>query len=157
MNFKDTVDQSLARILLLEFHEAKKHLKGMKNPPETRYYTNTIPNELKNYTVDLKSFSNGFVTFTIFKGNLERDGLESILEFVTNFRQYCQYHIHATKAYLHTRMRNKVAGFLKLIQEAKREKSDTTKKYKEFIGGTTLNLPEEDVTKKEIIKMKGAK
>jgi len=54
-------------------------------------------------------------------------------------------------------MRNKVAGFLKLIQEAKREKSETSKKYKEYIGGTTLNLPEEDITKREIIRMKGAK
>ena len=76
------------------------------------------------------------------------------------FRDYCQYHIHATKAYLHTRMRNKVAGLLKLIKEARREKSERRKKYKELIGGTTLNTQEEDekdVTQLEVIKGKKSK
>ena len=129
----------------------------MRNPPESRYQDSNVPDELKKYKLGPKKYSNGFLCFTIFKGNLDRGGLESILDFVTNFRQYCQYHIHATKAYLHTRMRKKVAGFLKLIQEAKREKTERSRKYKEFIGGSTLNIAEEDATKKEIIKMKGAK
>lgn len=86
--------------------------------------------------------------------------LDILVEFLVGFRDYCQYHIHATKAYLHTRMRNKVAGFLKLIKEAKREKSERRKKYKELIGGTTLNMQEEeekDATQAEVFKFKKSK
>ncbi len=86
--------------------------------------------------------------------------LDTVVEYLVGFRDYCQYHIHATKAYLHTRMRNKIAGFLKLIQEAKREKSERRKKYKELIGGTTLNTQEDeqkDATQAEVFKYKKAK
>ena len=81
------------------------------------------------------------------------------MEFLAGLRDYCQYHIHATKAYLHTRMRNKVAEFLKLIKEARREKSERRKKYKELIGGTTLNSQEEDkdTSQQEVFKVKKSK
>ena len=96
----------------------------------------------------------------VFKSNLAGKGFDNVVDFLTGFRDYCQYHIHATKAYLHTRMRNKVAGFLKLIKEAKREKSERRKKYKELIGGTTLNTQEDeekDVTQADVFKHKKAK
>ena len=57
-------------------------------------------------------------------------------------------------------MRNKVAEFLKMIQKARREKSERRKKYKELIGGTTLNEEEEgkkDMSQMEIIKVKQSK
>lgn len=96
----------------------------------------------------------------VFKGNLDGKGLEKVEEFFVGFRDYCQYHIHAAKAYLHTRMRNKVAGFLKLLREAKREKAEGKKKFKELIGGTTLNVQDEeekDVTQSEVFKVKKGK
>ncbi len=147
----------------------------MKNPPESRYYDLNPPVGLEPYKIDHKKYSNGFLAFSkpfftlarenekilaIFKGNVDGKGLENILDFLVTFREYCQYHIHATKAYLHTRMRAKVAGFLKLIQEARREKSERRKKYKELIGGTTLNAQDEedkDATQQEIIKVKKSK
>ena len=56
-------------------------------------------------------------------------------------------------------MRNKVAEFLKLIKEARREKSERRKKYKELIGGTTLNSQEEDkdTSQQEVFKVKKSK
>jgi len=96
----------------------------------------------------------------IFRDNIKDKGMENMLEFIVNFREYCQYHIHATKAYLHSRMRTKVSEFLKLIKEARREKNEKPKKYKELIGGSTLNATdddEKDQTQQDIIKVKKAK
>eukprot|EP00831_Metopus_contortus_P025424 TRINITY_DN2190_c0_g1_i9.p1 TRINITY_DN2190_c0_g1~~TRINITY_DN2190_c0_g1_i9.p1 ORF type:complete len:235 (-),score=46.95 TRINITY_DN2190_c0_g1_i9:55-723(-) len=159
LDFKDPVDQGLARILLLEFHDSKRRMTSMKNPPDSKYFDLSVPLGLEKYNVDLKNYSNGFLAFTVFKGNVEGKNLDKVVEFMAGFRDYAQYHIHATKAYLHTRMRKKVADFLKLIQEAKREKSERRKKYKELIGGTILNQEEseKDVTKQEVFKYKKSK
>lgn len=144
IDFKDPVDVGLARILLLEFHEARRTIKSMKNPPESKYYDKSLPPGLEKYGMELKKYSNGFVAFTVFKNNLEGLAFEKVVDFLVGFREYCQYHIHATKAFLHTRMRKKVTEFAKLIKDAKREKDEKKKKYKELIGGTTLNNPEEE-------------
>jgi len=49
-----------------EFHEAKKHIKTTKNPPESKYFDLNVPLGLEKYKVDLKKYSNGFISFSIF-------------------------------------------------------------------------------------------
>lgn len=74
---------------------------------------------------------------------MKKDYLK-IVDFLIGFRQYILYHLHAVKTYLHTRMRKKVTQFVKTINEAKRDQDDSGKKYKELIGGSTLNTTEEE-------------
>lgn len=44
------------------------------------------------------------------------------------FRDYLHYHIKCSKAYLHSRMRARVAAFLRVLNRAKQEKPETERK-----------------------------
>ena len=63
-------------------------------------------------------------------------GIEQPLTFAIGFRQYMHYHLHAIKQQLHTKMRNRVVAFERVITMARREKEDA-KNWKENWGGKT--------------------
>ena len=44
------------------------------------------------------------------------------------FRDYLHYHIKCSKAYLHSRMRARVAAFLQVLNRAKQEKPETERR-----------------------------
>jgi len=44
------------------------------------------------------------------------------------FRDYLHYHIKCSKAYLHSRMRARVAAFLRVLNRAKQEKPETERR-----------------------------
>ena len=44
------------------------------------------------------------------------------------FRDYLHYHIKCSKAYMHSRMRHRVAEFLKILNRAKPEVATTDRK-----------------------------
>lgn len=43
---------------------------------------------------------------------------ERCISLILGFRDYVHYHIKATKAFMHTRMRGKVSAFLKVLHRA---------------------------------------
>ena len=71
-------------------------------------------------------------------------GFEQPLTFVTGFRQYMHFHMHAIKQQLHSKMRNRVNAFENVIKMAKRE-PEGAKEWKENFGGQSH---EEQETKK---------
>lgn len=39
-------------------------MKSMKNPPDSKYHDLAVPLGLEKYKIDLKKYSNGFITFS---------------------------------------------------------------------------------------------
>lgn len=56
------------------------------------------------------------------------DVREETISRIQIFRDYLHYHIKCSKAYLHSRMRARVAEFLKVLNRAKPEVAITEKK-----------------------------
>jgi actin related protein 2/3 complex subunit 2 len=68
-----------------------------------------------------------------FQGTAGYDAISKIYQF----RDYFHYHIKASKAYMHSRMRNRVDSFLKVLNRAKPEvqgeqKTASGKTFKKF-------------------------
>jgi actin related protein 2/3 complex subunit 2 len=62
------------------------------------------------------------------------------------FRNYLHYHIKCSKAFLHTRMRNRVRTFLQVLNRAK---SDTGSGEKKTITGKTFRRADDPQQKEE--------
>jgi len=68
------------------------------------------------------------------ENHLRNKDIEQPLSFFIGFRQYLHYHLHAMKTQLHSRMRERVETFERVIQMARREK-EGPKNWKETHGG----------------------
>ena len=117
INFNDPVEQGLARIMLFEFNDAKKHLKIVKNPPVTKYFDLIVPDEVKLFEKEPHKISNGYLAFSIFKECITSN-ITPMLDLLINCRTYIQFNIHSLKGYLYSRMRKKTDQFASLIIEA---------------------------------------
>jgi len=86
--------------------------------------------------------------------HLQGKDLEQPLSFFVGFRQYVQYHLHAIKTQLHTRMRSRVETFERVINMAKRDK-EGPKNWKETHGGISMSERElkEEVKVEEVFVM----
>lgn len=70
------------------------------------------------------------------ENHLKGKDIEQPLAMLAGFRQYMQYHLHAMKTFLHSRMRDRVETFERVIGMAKRVK-EGPKNWKETHGGIT--------------------
>jgi actin related protein 2/3 complex subunit 2 len=68
--------------------------------------------------------------------HLKGKDLNQPLSFLVGFRSFMNYHLHAMKQQLHSRMRKKVELFERVIVMAKRDK-EGPKNWKETHGGIT--------------------
>ncbi len=59
-----------------------------------------------------------YVTFSVFPQHIQKNKIEQLGKLLM-FRNYLQYHIKCSKAYLHTRMRSKVGEWLKVLNRSK--------------------------------------
>lgn len=58
---------------------------------------------------------------------------EKSIDNIQTFRNYLHYHIKCSKAFMHTRMRNRVKSFLQILNRAK---SEVSTEKKTFTGKT---------------------
>ena len=70
------------------------------------------------------------------ENHLKGKDIEQPLAMLAGFRQYMQYHLHAMKTFLHSRMRDRVETFERVISMAKRVK-EGPKNWKETHVGIT--------------------
>jgi len=101
--FKDPDDVVYAKVFLQEYQDARR---TMSNAPAVTYSQKEPPGELKGAKSLPTSSNNGFVSFVLFAPHLKKK--ESTIDTITQFRNYLHYHIKCSKAFMHTRMRNRV-------------------------------------------------
>jgi len=59
--------------------------------------------------------------------------MEATISHIQLFRDYLHYHIKCSKAYMHSRMRARVAEFLKVLNRAKMENREVERKTVTFV------------------------
>lgn len=135
--FKDDTDIIFGKVFLQEFGAARKS-PALQNAPQVLYYPKDPPEELKGVQ-GLKSADNvGYVTFVLFPRHFGKNNRESTISLIQTFRDYLHYHIKCSKAYMHSRMRTRVASMLKILNRAKpdlpveRTKTASGRTFKKF-------------------------
>jgi len=120
IQFKDPGDVIFAQVFLQEFADVRRK---MTNVPALTY-TKEPPGELKGIRGLKEGADVGYVTMVVFKNHLAERQKEKTIDLILTFRDYLHYHIKCSKAYLHTRMRKRVADLLKILNRAKPEKDE---------------------------------
>jgi len=140
IQFKDADDVVFAKVFLQEFQDARR---TMSNAPSVTYSQKEPPLELQGVKNLRVSANNGFVSFVLFAPHITGNKKEKTIDNIQTFRNYLHYHIKCSKAYLHTRMRNRVRSFLQVLNRAKSEPESTQKRT---ITGRTFRRPDEQDT-----------
>jgi len=130
IQFKDPGDVVLAQVFLQEFADIRKR---MTNVPALSY-TKEPPGELKGVKGLKESDDVGYVSMVVFKNHLADKQKDKTINLILAFRDYLHYHIKCSKAYLHTRMRKRVADLLKILNRAKPEKDEKDVVKRTFQG-----------------------
>jgi len=132
IQFKDTDDIVFAKVFLQEYQDARK---TMSNAPSVIYSQKEPPLELKGVRNLKVGENNGFVSFVLFAPHITGGKKEKTIDNIQTFRNYLHYHIKCSKAFMHTRMRNRVKQFLQVLNRAK---SDMGTGEKKTISGRTF-------------------
>lgn len=122
--FKDETDKIFGKVFLQEFVDARK--RSVQTAPQVLYNDKEAPLDIQSVANKRQEQENkGYVTFVLFPRHLIRgDRRENCISHIQFFRNYFHYHIKCAKAYMHTRMRYRVKGFLKVLNRAKPENVD---------------------------------
>ncbi|RKP12028.1 Arp2/3 complex, 34 kd subunit p34-Arc-domain-containing protein [Piptocephalis cylindrospora] len=128
--FREETDRIFGKVFLQEFVDARKQLALQNAPPVL--HSREPPLELKHLP-ELAGVTeaNGlhFITFVLFPRHFAPGPVrDSTIAQLQLFRDYLHYHIKCAKAHMHTRMRRRVAEFLKVLNRAKPERTDKEKK-----------------------------
>ncbi|KAI9093765.1 Arp2/3 complex, 34 kd subunit p34-Arc-domain-containing protein [Phlyctochytrium arcticum] len=133
--FKEETDNIFGKVFLQEFVDARR-APAIQNAPQVLYSHREPPMELRGVPGVLESEMVGYVTFVLFPRHFTGAAAEGCISRIQLFRDYLHYHIKASKAYMHSRMRTRVDTFLKVINRAKPEQPDAQKEKKTASGRT---------------------
>jgi len=115
VDFGDNTDKAMARVFLQEFVEAQR---VVRSAPVTSYSREPL-REIASLVTQHSPDSAGYITFALEKRHLENlSKLENAVSLLASFRNYLHYHIKCSKTYLHMRMRNRVVGWLQVLNRA---------------------------------------
>eukprot|EP00163_Fabomonas_tropica_P005764 TRINITY_DN15400_c0_g1_i1.p1 TRINITY_DN15400_c0_g1~~TRINITY_DN15400_c0_g1_i1.p1 ORF type:complete len:300 (+),score=99.13 TRINITY_DN15400_c0_g1_i1:1964-2863(+) len=131
IQFRDPTDIAIAKVFLQEFSEARRQ-GGLGQAPPVSYSVD-VPMELKGQGVQ-EDPNVSFASFVLFPRNWEGAKRALCTSQIQMFRNYLHYHIKCSKAYMHTRMRARVASMLKILRQAMPK--DETKEKKTASGRT---------------------
>ncbi|MCJ1373355.1 hypothetical protein MMC20_004583 [Loxospora ochrophaea] len=125
--FREETDRVFGKVFLQEFVDARR--RAIQNAPQV-LFRNEPPLELQNVP-GLANSSNGevgYVTFVLFPRHLTPQRRQESISHVQTFRDYFHYHIKASKAYIHSRMRRRTADFLQVLNRARPENEEKERK-----------------------------
>lgn len=124
--FREETDRIFGKVFLQEFVDARR--RAIQNAPQV-LFKNEPPLELQGVPGLPASGTGevGYITFgmltsllvrkhanplVLFPRHLTNQRREEVISHIQTFRDYFHYHIKASKAYIHSRMRRRTADFL---------------------------------------------
>lgn len=131
--FLEDADAVFAKVFLQEFADARK---SMKSVPSVKFTYRQAPLELEGYPGLRNVESNGFVSFALFDQHLSEKNVYKTINLLETFRDYLHYHIKCSKAYMHNRMRTRVANWLQVLNRARPD--PIAEKAKKVASGRTF-------------------
>ncbi|KXT14055.1 hypothetical protein AC579_10533 [Pseudocercospora musae] len=151
--FSDETDRIYGKVFLQEFVDARR--RAIQNAPQVMF-RNDPPLELQGIP-GLQSGKDkiGYITFgawnspgsivrlfadvvtVLFPEHLTPQKRFEVISHIQTFRDYFHYHIKASKAYIHSRMRRRTADFLQVLRRARPE---TEEKERKTASGRTFRV-----------------
>lgn len=124
--FSDETDRIYGKVFLQEFVDARR--RAIQNAPQV-LFRNDPPLELQGIR-GLQSGKGevGYITFVLFPRHLTKQRRYEVISHIQTFRDYFHYHIKASKAYIHSRMRRRTADFLQVLRRARPEAEEKERK-----------------------------
>ncbi|TNY19684.1 actin-related protein 2/3 complex subunit 2 [Rhodotorula diobovata] len=121
--FKEETDRILGKVFLQEFVDARRR-PSCQTAPQVLYSNREPPLEIRHLKgLDMTERA-GYVTFVLFPRHFTQQSYASTITQIQLFRDSLHYNIKCSKAYLHSRMRVRTSGFLKVLNRAKPEQQD---------------------------------
>eukprot|EP00898_Chlorokybus_atmophyticus_P002537 jgi/Chlat1/3284/Chrsp22S03530 len=131
MHFDNATDTAIATHFLQEFAEVRRGPSLSTSPACS--YSRLPPLELKGKT-NAGQCSAGFMSFVLFPRHVaSSQQLQQAAWAMTAFPDYIAYHMKCSKAYMHTRMRQRANSLLQVLNRAK---PDVAKEKKTAAGKT---------------------
>jgi len=118
INFQDKDDIVYSDVFLKELADTRKQI---SSAPPVMFSHNEPPLEIANVQGVYKGENQGYVSFVIPSGAAGSARREQTIDNIIMFRNYLMYHIKCSKAYLHTRMRNRTVALLQVLNRAKQK------------------------------------
>ncbi|MBW0486951.1 hypothetical protein O181_026666 [Austropuccinia psidii MF-1] len=126
--FREETDMVYGKVFLQEFVDARRR-PAIQTAPQILYSNREPPREIKHIPGLAAAENMGYVTFVLFPRHFATaDDAFSTISRIQLFRDYLHYHIKASKAYIHSRMRARTNEFLKILNRAKPEVIDKERK-----------------------------
>ncbi|KAI0142789.1 Arp2/3 complex [Xylariaceae sp. FL1272] len=125
--FREETDRIFGKVFIQEFVDARR--RAIQNAPQV-LFRNDPPLELQGVP-GVSSTTNGevgYVTFVLFPRHLTPQRMPDVISHIQTFRDYFHYHIKASKAYIHSRMRRRTADFLQVLRRARPENEEKERK-----------------------------
>ncbi|TFK39985.1 actin-related protein ARPC2 [Crucibulum laeve] len=133
--FQDETDRIFGKVFLQEFVDARRQ-PSIQNAPQVLYSNRDPPLEIRHVPGLRNTEDVGYVTFVLFPRHFVNPSTASAtISHIQLFRDYLHYHIKCSKAYMHSRMRHRVAEFQKVLNRAKTEVATGERKT---VSGRTM-------------------
>ncbi|KAK2071230.1 hypothetical protein P8C59_005670 [Phyllachora maydis] len=125
--FREETDRVFGKVFIQEFVDARR--RAIQNAPQV-LFRNDAPLELQGVPGVRSSGTAevGYVTFVLFPRHLTPQRMPEVISHIQTFRDYFHYHIKASKAYIHSRMRRRTADFLQVLRRARPDNEDKERK-----------------------------
>lgn len=136
VDFADETDKAVCKVFLQEFVESQRSVTGA---PSCAYKRGSEPpSELSSFpNIDGTPDIAGFMSFKLFKDHVKtQEKRDRAVSTLIGFLNYLQYHIKASKTYMHMRMRHKVNDLLQVLNRANQTTDE--KKEKKTMSGKTF-------------------
>ncbi|RKP02206.1 hypothetical protein CXG81DRAFT_25144 [Caulochytrium protostelioides] len=134
--FKEETDRIFGKVFLQEFVDARRQ-PAIQNAPQVLYSAREPPLEIRGQPGLVDDENVGYVTFVLFPRHYATpQARNEAIGRLQLFRDYLHYHIKASKAYMHSRMRARVDQSLKVLNRAKPEQPGANKEKKTASGKT---------------------
>jgi len=133
INFQDKDDIVYSDVFLKELTDTRKQI---SSAPPVMFSHSEPPLEIANVQGLYKGDDQGYVSFVIAAGAAGSARREQTIDNIMLFRNYLMYHIKCSKAYLHTRMRNRTVALLQVLNRAKMKAQE--EEEKKTITGRTF-------------------
>ncbi|KAJ3019291.1 hypothetical protein HKX48_002236 [Thoreauomyces humboldtii] len=135
--FSEETDRIFGKVFLQEFVDARRS-PATQNAPQVLFSAREPPMELRSVLSSSQPDENvGYVTFVLFPRHYTgKDKADGCISRIQLFRDYLHYHIKASKAYMHSRLRVRVDSFLKVLNRARPEQIEAGKEKKTASGKT---------------------
>lgn len=128
VSMTEATDAAFAEQILDKIAGASKSSNG----PNIKY-TRDIPGDISRINgVQSGKDTVGFLLIAITKNNIKAEKMDTMIDLLLDVRHYVHYHIKASKAHLHQRMRAKVRYFTKVLQRARPEEKKNIKNYRVY-------------------------